>query len=100
MDTGSTAMPTDEVKYYEYMLVYTDDLLATFPEDKFMLVRLTSADETKFSWEARYLPRAVNSVNFPNGVNAWGLSPLSMLRAVRMLRLTWLSDMKLSKRRN
>ena len=72
------ATHSDGFEYYEYILIYSDDLLAIGENPKAQLTAVDRCFPLKpgsLVTPDLYLGAKVTKVTLPNGVSAWGLSP-------------------------
>ncbi|KAL7525190.1 hypothetical protein ACHAXR_001901 [Thalassiosira sp. AJA248-18] len=70
--------PDDGFKYYSYMLIYVDDVLAIDHDSDSVLLRLDKYFKLKQGSVGdpdMYLGAKLRLSTLPNGVNAWGMSP-------------------------
>ncbi|KAL7530823.1 hypothetical protein ACHAXR_003692 [Thalassiosira sp. AJA248-18] len=70
--------PDDGFKYYSYMLIYVDDVLAIDHDSDSVLLRLDKYFKLKQGSVGdpdMYLGAKIRLTTLPNGVNAWGMSP-------------------------
>ena len=71
------AKRSDGVDYYEYVLIYTDDILVISENPKETLLRLGKYFPLKkgsLGTPDTYLGAKVSKMTLPNGVSSWGLS--------------------------